>query len=371
MARGSIRKRSNVSWTIYYDLPPDPVTGKRRQKAEAVRGTKKEAERILAKRIAEVDEGMYADPSKMSLADFLQRWLEDHAQQRLKRSTYTSYEGMIRNHVLTDLGNVKLNKLQPMHLQSLYKKKLDSLSPRSVEYIHSILRSALNRAVTWGLINHNPTDRVSPPRPQKKELQYWTEEQARRFIIHTKGERLHTLYRLALTTGMRRGELLGLRWKDVEGEAVQIRQELGRSYDGQLYFDTPKTAAAIRRIPLSEDDVAALSGHRAAQAEEKLQAGQHYQDNDLVFPTQIGTPINPSNLLREFKRLTREAGLPEIRFHDLRHTHATMLLESGAHPRVVQDRLGHTQVSVVLDTYSHVAPSMQEEATESIKQKFR
>ena len=367
---GSVKQTRRGVWRVRWDALPDPSTGERRQKQRTVHGTKAEAERVLREKEMEAERG-YIDPGNLTLAQYLGRWLEDYAKQHYKQSTYSSFEGTIRNHVIPSLGAVKLDRLQPLQLQNLYTSKLDSLSPRSVQYIHSILRNALNRAVKWGLLTENPVDRVDAPSVPKSELDIWTLGQAMRFLAFIKGHRRYALYHLAITTGMRRGEILGLRWEDIGDNSLRVRQALMEDYSGQPYFDTPKTSAALRTIPLSEEDVAALRQHRVYQAEDKLQAGQYYEDSGLVFATEVGTPLRPRNMVRQFKGLTEKAGLPEIRFHDLRHTHATALLEAGERPEVVQKRLGHSKITMVYDTYAHVLPSMQEEATRRFSEKMR
>ena len=358
--RGSVKEVRRGVWQIRWDALPGP---ERKQLSATVHGTKREAERVLREKLAEVESGFSGD--NLMVQAFLERWLADYCQQHLKPSTFTSYEGMIKNHVLPSLGNTRLDKLQPIQLQQLYTVKLETLSPRSVQYIHVILRSAFNRAIKWGVLVHNPTDRVDAPSAKKRKATIWTAEQAFQFLSHIREHRMYAAYRLAITTGMRRGEILGLRWEDVGEDALRVRQSLVE-VSGELIFSTPKTPSSIRTISLSEEDLASLRRQKVYQAEDKLSMGRHYQDSNLVFTTSPGTPFRPRNFTRQFKEIVRQTDLPEIRLHDLRHTHATMLLEAGEHPKVVQERLGHSQIAIVYDTYSHVLPSMQKEATRKI-----
>ena len=376
MSRGHVTKKSKVSWTIVYELPPDPVTGKRRQKSEAVRGTKKHAEKVLAKRMTAIDNHTYTEPHAMTVGEFLERWLKDYAESNLRESTYRSYRANIENHILPMIGGVQLKRLRPAHIQDLLREKLENgnmkegggLSRRSVQYLHSILRRALNHAVKWQLLPHNPCSAVEAPTPKTQEMQYWTQEQAQQFLNQVRNYRLYALYRLAITTGMRRGEMLGLTWEniDFDQQQVRVRYTLQSLLKGEWKLSPPKTEASIRTIAIGEDDVQILRTHRRQQAEERLLLGPEYEDNGLVFPTSIGTPMRPRNLYRHFKREAEKAGLPEIRFHDLRHTHATMLLLLGEHPKVVQERLGHTKIETTLNTYSHVLPNMQAKAAQAL-----
>lgn len=255
---------------------------------------------------------------------------------------------LVDKHVVPALGNVKLSKLTPAHLQGFYRSKLDAgLSPRTVQYLHVVLHRALKQALRWGLVTRNVAEAVDPPKVHKKEVTPLSPEQARAFLEAARGDRLEALYVLAVHTGMRQGELLSLRWEDVDLEA------------GVLRVRGTKTARSRRTVKLSQTALDALTSHLTRQLEEIDRVGSMWQENSLVFATEIGTPLNRHNLVnRSFKPLLLRAGLPHIRFHDLRHTCATILLSKGVHAKFVQELLGHATIAITLDTYSHVLPGM-------------
>lgn len=370
--RGSIEKRSG-SWTIKYYLPPD-IHGRRKQKRETLPGvTKKEAERILAERIAQIERGQYFEPENITLREFFGLWLE-HVKQRVRPTTYVSYRTMVGNHIVPDLGHINITQLRPAHIQDLYTLKLfdgrvdgkGSLSGRSIQYIHHILKAALNQAAKWEMIHSNPAIAVDPPRVSKPPIQYWTPEQSKAFLAHVRDHRNYALYRLAITCGLRQGELLGLMWEDIQEDYLSVRRSLVRGEGGSVHLSETKTSSGVRTVALGPEDQQALRAHRVKQAEERLQAGSFWDDYGLVFPSNVGTPMSHRNVLRQFKKLAKEAELPPIRFHDLRHTCATLLLSAGVNPKVVQERLGHSRITTTIDTYSHLLPNMQKEAADAL-----
>ena len=277
---------------------------------------------------------------------------------------------MVRLHLAPTLGHLKLKALSPAHVQGLYRSKLDSgLSRRTVQLIHTTLHKALKQAVRWGLVPRNVTEAVTSPRPAKKEIHPLTPRQARTLLDAVKGERFEALYALATTAGLRRGELLDLRWMDIDLERgyVQVRQQLIRTKEQGLTFTSPKGGKS-RSVRLTTRAVKALESHRERQLEEKLRLAGLWNENGLVFTTAIGTPMDGDNLVkRYFKPLMSQTQLPRVRFHDLRHTFATLLLSRGTHPKVVQEMLGHADISQTMDTYSHVLPDMQEEAVSEME----
>lgn len=271
---------------------------------------------------------------------------------------------------MPEIGTVRLQKLKAEHVQALYARLLErGLSPRSVAYVHAILRRALKQARRWGLIQRNVTADADCPRPDSPPLRVLTPTEAAAFLEAARESRLHALFVVAVTAGLRQGELFGLRWQDVDLDAarLQVRFQLVRQ-DGTVRLVEPKTTAGRRGVDLSSMAVAALHTHRARQLEERLAAGGYWQNSeDLVFTATGGAPLRPSNLTRHvFRPLLKRAGLPQIRFHDLRHTSATLALAAGVHPKVVAERLGHTKVNFTLNTYSHVLPSMQRAAADQL-----
>jgi integrase len=319
--------------------------------------TRAEVAEKLAKAVMDRAEGLVFDGSNLRLFEYLERWLADSVRDTVRATTYESYAYLVRTYIVPSLGRIKLKALTPAHVQRFYREKLDSgLAPRTVQYLHTLLRKALKQAVKWGLIPRNMTDAVDAPRPAKKETKYFSFEQVKAFLKVALEDRFWALYVLAFSTGLRRGELLGLRWEDLDLERGVLRVRRSLTPDGKSY-NQPKSGKGRRSVQLTTGAVEALERHKMKQDQEKACLGSLWQEQGLVFPSSIGTPFNPSNL-----PLLRRAGLPEIRFHDLRHTFATLMFSNGEHPKIVQEILGHAQITLTLDTYSHVLPSMQDGA---------
>ncbi|GIM45915.1 site-specific integrase [Collibacillus ludicampi] len=361
--KGSVFKRGST-WAYVVDLPRGE-DGKRKQKKKGGFATKKEAEAALAKFIADVERGMYVEDAKITLGEYLEEWLKDK-QANVRKSTFRSYAWLVNNHIIPHIGQIELTKLTPVHLQRLYTKlqqQEQPLSNRSILHAHLIIQEALDRALKWGMVARNVAKAIDPPRPKKVDFQVWNEEEVKRFLEVAKDDRYYVAFLLAITTGMRKGEILGLRWQDVDLEKgiISVRQTL--SYTGKgSEFQAPKTDHGKRAIAIPPQVVEFLRKHKVKQAEEKLLAGPLYQDHDLVVATQVGTPVTARNLDRSWYKLRDEADVPKIRFHDLRHTHASLMLLQGIHPKVVSERLGHANIGITLDTYSHVLPGLQEAA---------
>jgi integrase len=322
----------------------------------------KEVKRKLAEAMGDAARGIVFDDENMAVSEYMTRWLEDSAKSDLAPRTYHNYRLQIRRHISPTIGRLKLSKLTAAHVQSLYAAKLrDGLKPSSVRYIHAVLHRALEQAVRFSLIPFNPAARVDPPKVRQEEITPLDSEQARVFLEGAKGDKFEALYVLSLTVGLRMGEALGLRWSDIDLDAktLRVNRQLQRIRDGGgLVFSEPKNASR-RTVDLPQRAVEALRSHRKRQMEEQLRAGSKWQDNGLVFATGKGTPLDAQNVVnRHFKPLLRRAGLPDIRWHDLRHTCATLLLSRGTHPTYVQKLLGHASVQLTLDRYSHWMPSM-------------
>jgi integrase len=379
MAQGSITKRltadGKARYLVRVEYPPDPVTGKRRQRAKTF-GTRKEAEAELARWLTEIERGTALEPSKLTVGEYLAHWLGAYAATNVRPTTYRSYEQLIRVHLVPALGHIPLQKLSPAHLQAFYSDRLargradgtGGLAPRTVRYLHSIVREALAQAVRWQLVARNVADATEPPRAVRPHVQTWDTAQLRRFLTFAQDdEHYGPVWLVAVATGLRRGEVLGLRWEDVDLERgrLHIRRSLVE-IGSALHIQEPKTESSRRVLPVPAEVVAALRAHRARQAEHRLRLGPAWQDHGLVFTTASGGPIAPRNLLRRFKALAEAAGLPPIPFHGLRHAHATALLRDGIPAKVVSERLGHSSISLTLDTYSHVLPGMQRQAAGSI-----
>ncbi len=368
--QGSIQKRTGkrgVSYLARVDFRPDPVTGERRQRAKTYR-TRKEAEVALAAWITEVERGTALEPSKVTVGGLLEQWLTGVAKHNVKATTLEDYEATIRVHILPTLGSVLLQRLTAAQVQAFYATKLDAgASPRTVQLCHLRLSQALKQAVAWGLVAHNVCANVKPPRVVYKRSETWTPEEAQAFLSVAAADGLHPLWLLALSTGMRRGELLGLRWRDLDLDrrSLSVRQCVV-IHKGAALIEEPKTSSARRVVKLPAEAVEALREHRRRQVERRLCVGSLWEDHDLVFCTRLGRPLNPNNVARSYTRLVAIAGVPRIRLHDLRHTHATWLLKAGQPVKVVSERLGHAKVSITLDTYAHVLPDMQEGAVDTV-----
>jgi integrase len=323
----------------------------------------KEVEAALAKARGDAARGLTFDAGNLTVGEWLDRWLEDAVADTVRPVTFAKYEQIVRNHAKPALGRLRLQTLTPAHVRGLYREKLDrGLSPRTVQYIHVTLNKALKQAVADGLIPRNVCEAVKPPRPQKREIAPLSPEQARCFLEACQGERLEALFVLAVHTGMRQGELLGLHWEDVDLQAgtLRVRRALAQTKDGPM-LAAPKSAKSRRRIKLTGASVESLKRHRAAQNAERLKIGGLWEDRGLVFPNRTGGFLSPYLLTDgPLKRPLERAGLPPIRFHDLRHTCATILLSRGVHVKLVQELLGHATISITLDTYSHVLPGMDD-----------
>jgi integrase len=360
--------KRGVSYQVTVELPPDPKTGKRRQKLLTA-PTKKEVETLAAQMVTNIAHGGFgeAEAKKLTLSQYLERWYPS-LEGTVRPTTQRRYQDVLRRHVEPTLGRKYLSKLSPLDVQSLYADKLtEGLSPTTVALIHNILHRALKQAVRWGLLMRNVTEAVDPPREATPEYATWNEYQVREFLAVADKDEWAALWRLALTTGMRRGEILGLRWEDLDltREVLAVRRTLSRGTGGTYTFGTPKTTSGRRSIALPRSTVESLKVHRIRQVEGRLKA-EVYKDEDLVFADSIGEPLHPNSVAYRFNRLIAKARLPRIRFHDLRHTAATLMLANNIHPKIVQERLGHADVSMTLNRYSHVTMDMQREAADRL-----
>lgn len=332
--------------------------GKRRYVSAKNKG---ECEKKLREAMTDADRGLVFDVPNLKLGEYLDRWLSDSVKDTVRQRTWERYEQIVRVHIKPALGRVKLKTLTPNHVRALYREKLDAgSSPRTVNYIHVTLHKAFKDALSDGLVPRNPVVGVRSPRPEK-EVTPLTQEQARKLLdtARSNGDRMYALYVMALHCGLREGELLGLKWGDVDfGRGVlHISRTLSQTRTGHK-FEKPKSGKG-RAVKLSQGALEALGSHRAHQNKARLAVGSLWQDNGLVFPTTIGTTMSGTNLMnRHFLPLLKSAGLPRVRLHDLRHTCATILLSMGQHPKYVQELLGHANISITLDVYSHVLPGM-------------
>lgn len=354
---GTISRRKNGGWTAQYTVH----TAEGRKRRTIYGKTRKEVADKLAKAVADRNGGLAFDAGNLTVGEYLDRWLKDSVRGSVREGTARRYEELSRLHIKPILGRLKLGKLAPGHVRELYGEKLEAgLSPRTVNYMHRTLFKALKQATADGLVPRNVAGLVKAPRPSKKEIRPLGHAQVKTFFEAARGDRLEAIYVVAVHCGLRQGELLGLKWEDVDLEAGKLSVRRSLSWvKKEPVFNHPKNGKG-RSIRLTGAAVEALKRHKVAQNGERLRLGSLWADNGLVFPGERGQPMHAWSLTGgSFKRLLRRAELPqETRFHDLRHTCATLLLLEGVHPKFVQELLGHTTISITLDTYSHVLPSM-------------
>src|SRR5918995_1243098 len=366
---GSISRRRDGRWEARYTVH----TAEGRRRPVLYGKTRAEVSAKLTKAMADRDGGVVFDAGGATVGAYLDRWLSDSVRGTVRESTYSRDKYLVTNHIKPALGRLKLTNLNALHLQGFYRDRLDSgLSGSTVQKMHHVLHKALAQAFKWNLIPRSPADSVKAPTPTPKEMQPLSASEARKLLEAAQGDKLEALYVLAVHTGMRRGELLGLKWPDVDWEnaTVRVRRTLTRTDNGRRFdLGEPKTKKSRRTVRLTLRAVEALRSHRARQAEEKLGAGAFYHDQDLVFAGEGGGLINPSNLRqRSFKPLLKRAVLPQITFNDLRHTCASLLFQRNVHPKLVQELLGHASIAITLDTYSHMMPGMGDYAARSMEE---
>ena len=372
--KGSIRQRSKGSWEITIDVGRDPATGKRQRHFESVRGSKKAAQQRMHELLHTLERGSYIKPERITLGEWLENWLNGYVATNCSLRTVQSYQSEVMHHLIPTLGAIPLTHLQPQHLQSYYAHALSQgrvdgkggLSARTVQYHDHILSEALSHAVKMGLLIRNIADAVDPPRPEKKDMETLALEDVPRFLEAAHETPYYVLYYTALYTGMRLGELLGLRWCDVDlyMASLSVVQALCKR-SGVCKMVKPKSPKSRRQIALSPSLALLLRQHKDEQQIRGILLGKPSADSDLVFCHTDGKPIEPGVVSHTFAKVLKKAGLSHIRFHDLRHTHATLMLKQGVHPKIVSERLGHSSVAITLDTYSHVLPGLQEQAAEN------
>lgn len=346
-------------------------TGKRKQKFKGGFKTKKEAEKACAELITQIENEQYIEPSKIRLKDFILEFMEEHEKQTIRPTTYRTQINIIRKHIIPNLGHYELQKLTPMIIQKFYNQKAkEGYSGSYIKLMHAILCKTLRTAHEWEVVNKNVTTLVRSPRIERKEVQTWTIDEAKRFLSVVQNRRLYIAYVLAIFTGMRKGEILGLQWKDIDLETkrISVRRTLIKDDNGKLTFDDTKTFGSKRLISLSDFVVSSLKKRKAQLNEMKLRLGKGFQDFDLVVCNNVGTPLDLGDLNRDLNYVIEKYDFPKIKFHALRHTHATLLLLLGENPKVVAERLGHSSISITMDTYSHVTPTMQQQAADKLDQ---
>ena len=371
--RGTVRKPRTAggAWSYRLDLDVDS-SGKRAQKQVGGFTSKKDAQAALNEALTGLQRGTYIAPSRQTLGDFLRIWVEG-VRTEVQITAWISYKSMVEQYVIPHLGSKRLVELSPMHIKPWHALLLDHggqdrrpLSSRTVQLCHRVLHRAMADAVRWNLISFNPLTGVRAPRANTPEMKVWTAEQSIAFLTAVSDERLVALWTLAIHTGMRRGELAGIRWKDIDlvgGTLTVAQQRTCANYE--VVAIKPK-GKSQRQLQLAPSTIAALAEHRKAQRIERVAAGPAWADTGYVFVDEVGQPYHPQSIYAMFIRACKRADVPAIRLHDLRHTMATLALQAGVHPKIVQEQLGHSAINVTLDIYSHVPQVVKRDAASKI-----
>ncbi|AYB38569.1 site-specific integrase [Brevibacillus laterosporus] len=374
--KGHVRKRGD-KWCFVVELPRDESTGKRKQKWFSGYTQKKEAQQALTQKLHELQTGLTVDTSDMTVSQYMEYWLENYAKTSTRATTHYTYEQRVKRYIIPRIGHIKLKNLKTIHLQKMYSDLLKDgakfqdggVSPITIRHIHGLVHKALQNAERWQMVSRNVAQLVELPRVEKKETIVLTREGVQKLVESVRGKEICIPVLVAVTTGMRYAEVFGLAWKDInfEKKTIHVRQQLIR-INGVHQLSPPKTKSSERIISLSESLIGPLKQHKAEQAQSKLLFGPSYNIEGLVCcRPEDGLPYIPASVRRKFRRVLEEAELPCIRFHDLRHTVATLLLETGVHPKIVSELLGHTNIGITLDRYSHVSMTMQQEAIASLE----
>lgn len=362
--RGHVRKRGK-KWSAVVYLGNDD--GAKKYKWYGGFDTKKEAETFLASKVVEVNNGTFINKD-CTFGEFIENWLT-YKEKRIRPGSYVAYTKAL-NRIPDSIRKLRLEKLSPQHLQHLYNElENDGLSSRTTKHLHVIINGILKQAVRWEFVNKNVASLVDSPTFEQRSLRVWNIDELQRFIHHAEKDDYYALFMLAISTGMRRGELLGLRWCDVDLNRCRLQIVQAVTYvDSKPLVGPPKTPSSQRSITFPESIGYLLKRHKNAQDRLKRDFGFPINSTDYVFPRNdhLDMPIHSSTLSYHFKDVCLSANVPRIRFHDLRHTHATLLLQQGVNLKVIQDRLGHSKINVTLDIYSHVLPDMQRQASDEI-----
>jgi integrase len=382
--RGTVtQKVKGGPWYVVIDLGRDLVTNKRRQKWHSGFRTRKAAETELTKLLRQLQTGEYVEPSHLTLGEYLRKWLTNYALQAVSGKTFERYEQIVEKAIIPALGSIPLPRIQPLQIQNFYAAQMASgrkkptkaedspkgLMPQTVLHYHRLLHKALAQAVRWNLLVANPADRVEPPKVRAQEIQPIDEVRSAWLIELAEGTRCYIPIVLAIYTGMRRGEILALRWQevDLEGGYLKVVRAIEQTKKFGIVFKEPKSKKGWRVLSLPAKVVGILTAHRAAQNERKAILGPGYEENDLVCCCEDGTVWKPTAFDSTYRQLLKRRKLDGPTFHALRHSHASHLLRSGVDPKVISERLGHSKVAFTLDQYVHLMPGMQEEASDRIE----
>ena len=363
---GHIRKRGKNSWQLIFDLPRD-ADGKRKQARRTVHGTKREADSKLRELVSGAEKGDYVTPSKESVGEFLTRWLDLYAANSTSPRTLEDYQGIIRRYLNRYLGAVPLSALKPDNVQGLYAEMRNrGLSSLTILHTHRLLSECLSHAVKWQILTKNVCDAVDPPRPQRRQMTSLDEDEVGLLLDASDSHPYRDVFFVALYTGLRRSELLALRWSEVDLDrpTLSVVAGLHRLPRQGLILLPTKTSRSRRQISLTDEVVGVLHQIRGQQMVQKIAPGSAWEDTGFVFTKPNGTPLDPERVSKEFSKVVKTAKIPKIRFHDLRHTHASLMLKAGVGPKAISELLGHASISITMDVYAHLIPGILEEAAQ-------
>jgi len=372
---GSIQKRDKKGrkWQITIELPHDPVTGKRVRRYKTVEGTKRKAERAMEEYIREIEKGYHVTNSKITVAEWIKTWLEVFIIPTVEATTLDRYRGMIRRYIVPLLGSIQVQELRPLTVQAwvnglkISPSSGKEMSAATIKHTYHVLKEAMDKAVQAGAIPISPCTGIMLPKGQKKQAVIYDEAQIQQLIQAAKGTEMELVIDMELCLGLRRGELLGLQWGDIDWENSQVRVSRNRVLaDGQVVVKEPKTEAGIRTIDVPQPLMAKLKQHKTNCAKHQLAMGRLYTVSDYIIVHSDGKPVYPEYLSQLLTKLQKKAGLPKCRFHDLRHLCASIMLRQGVNVKVAQERLGHKDITTTMNIYSHVLPSSAKEAADKI-----
>jgi len=360
--RGHIRQKSKGSWQIqiYAGIGPD---GKYRRHFETIHGLKSTAQKRLNELLVSLEKGIYAPPGRLTVAEHLHNWLQGYVSTNCFERTLEGYQSIIERHLIPALGHIQLRQLQPQAIQSYYSKACETLSARTVHHYHRVLSQALKYAVRQGYLGRNPAELVDAPSPRKNTMRTLTPGEVEVLFENAQDSYYYPVVYTAVSTGLRQAELLGLRWRDIDLDmlSISVSQVLYKRH-GICEFKEPKTTHSRRRVAMTPKLALFLKKYKAERESLYWQLGQPPTLDSLVFGSLEGKPLDPSVLSHDFARIVKRAGLKGVRFHDLRHTFASLMLLRGAKPKVISEALGHASVAFTMDTYSHIIEGMQEDA---------
>lgn len=371
--KGSIRQRGKGTWQIRYEGQPDG-SGKRKYLSVTFHGNKTDAQRELRKKITAVEEGTHVDRNLETVSSFMESWLTNYAAVNTTPRTTQGYRQKVSAYIIPHLGGIKMQNLTARHVQGLHRWMLDKrLSNQSVLHTHRVLSKAMQCAVDWEVISKNPAQKIKPPRPEPTPIDVWDMVELGRFVQGTTDNQFSDVFKLAVFSGLRRSELTGLRWEqlDLETKTLRVTETLQRISGRGLMVGQPKTKTSRRAIALGETAINLLQEIRWKQIRLETEMGALYQnESGYVFTDALGAPIDADRLTKGFTKVVKSLGLPPATFHSLKHLHASLLLAEGVNPKAISERLGHSNVALTLNIYSHLLPGLQESAAEALDKRL-